>query len=460
VTSPPTLLSAARLALLSLAGMLTLSASSPASSSSREAQLADLRIAETQYVARSGAFSGERLAAAKAMLADLRRRAGTLDDDAFLTAMMRLAALADNGHDFTFLDMPASKAKPRLPMLLLWFPDGLTVIRAGGAARDLAGARVTGIEGLSPQAFYARARALYGGADAMRKMQLAFGLGQHGVLRAMGIASKADSLRMAFRTRDGRSVTRRIAFVPQASLGPLPEPQQLWFPLATARANGWTQALPALRAPLSLREADRWFRAASIPALHASYVEFRTNFTEGGQDIGAFIRATRARLAAEKPEYIIVDHRFNLGGDVQTTLSFMRDLPRLASRHVYVLIGPYTFSAGIVSVAALKKAGGGKVTLVGAPVGDRMRFWSEGGRPTCLPNAHICFVPRTGMFDLAHGCAGEAGCYGDRWNVNIGSLDPEISAPFLAEAYVAGRDPGMEAVRADIERRRAERRTG
>ena len=40
-------------------------------------------------------------------------------------------------------------------------------------------------------------------------------------------------------------------------------------------------------------------------------------------------------------------------------------------------------------------------------------------------------------------------------NVNFVPLDPDIPAPLTLDAYLAGRDPALEAVAADIRRRAA-----
>jgi hypothetical protein len=439
---------------LALASLLLAVGSSPAALPTRASQLEDLGIAKSRYVAKSGAFSGAKLEAADKLIAHLLQRAGMMNKDQFTVAMMELAAIADNAHDYTFPGSAAARPATRLPMLLVWFPDGLFVVRATGSSASLVGDQVISIEGLSPDQLYSRAKLLAGGVEAVRKMQLSFAIGTQGVLHSLGLAQRPDHLRMTFKAKDGEIVRRDIAFVPTTSLPAIPQQQQVWFP-QTGRPGEWTPALAANAAPLALREADRWFRSEPLPQLNARYVEFRTNFTTDGQDIGAFVKDTLATLEREKPANIIVDLRFDTGGDLQTNLRFMGALPRIAARRVYALIGPYTISAGITSALALRKAGGTKVTLVGAPVGDRARFWSEGGgAPLCLPNSKICMVPRTGMFDLAKGCAGERGCYGDQFGLNIGLPKPEISAPFLGRDYMAGRDPGMDAVAADIASRR------
>jgi hypothetical protein len=88
-------------------------------------------------------------------------------------------------------------------------------------------------------------------------------------------------------------------------------------------------------------------------------------------------------------------------------------------------------------------------TQLGDSVGDRLRWWSE-GKKVCLPNSHYCLHVTTGLSDSIKGCAGAADCYGDRLDARVASLDPQLRAPLSATAWLAGRDPGMEAIKADV----------
>jgi len=135
-----------------------------------------------------------------------------------------------------------------------------------------------------------------------------------------------------------------------------------------------------------------------------------------------------------------------------TTLAFMRALPARVSGRTYLLVGHYTYSAGIVSAAAVKKGGGDAVTIAGDELGDRLAFWSEGANVT-LPNSHFRLRYTNGTFDLARGCAAVPQCLDHLIAVNPVSLVPDIAAPLTSEAYFAKRDPALEAVRADIARR-------
>lgn len=77
---------------------------------------------------------------------------------------------------------------------------------------------------------------------------------------------------------------------------------------------------------------------------------------------------------------------------------------------------------------------------------------------TCLPHSKICVSVNRGLWDLQHGCADSPRCYGDRFDAAVRSLDPDIEAPITSRHWLAGRDPGLEAVAEDLRRRSGGRR--
>ena len=84
-------------------------------------------------------------------------------------------------------------------------------------------------------------------------------------------------------------------------------------------------------------------------------------------------------------KHMIVDLRFNPGGDLFNTILFSRALPRLVPRdgRVFVLVGRATSSVAISTAAMLKGSGGDKVTLIGEDMGDDSRFWVEANLSSC-----------------------------------------------------------------------------
>jgi hypothetical protein len=118
-----------------------------------------------------------------------------------------------------------------------------------------------------------------------------------------------------------------------------------------------------------------------------------------------------------------------------------------------VIVGRYTYSAGIGSAAILLNAAGERGMLVGEDVSDRPRFYSEGDT-ICAPNSGFCVRYTDGLYDHAVGCAGQDRCRPEnrRFNLVVGSLRPTLYAPTTWSSYLAKRDPAMEAIRAALRR--------
>lgn len=427
---------------------------------STAARLADLQYVRTHYLPKEMAYTPATRAMAEAMLGALERQAGHLDEAGFAVKLAQIGALADNAHSGLRRNDAAVRPRSRLPLHLLWLSDALIVARANGAASDLAGARVLSVEGRSPAALYAGAKVLLGGNDAGRKIWLNDWIESEGILHALGLAAATDRLRLRVKLTDGRVVERTVAMVPAASLAPSPALVRLWSPEPLKDERGWKAALPLGDLPLYLRDADLPFRLEALPAQHALYLQFRSNEDEEGHPIADFLKEARARIERDKPENLVLDLRFDIGGNLLTTLDFLRKLPASVPGKTYLLVGEYTFSAGIISAAAVKKAGGERVIVIGDGLGDRSYFWSEGALVQ-LPNSRYSFRYADGQFNLAEGCAGEPGCMDDRYpaiDSNFASLSPAIRTPLDAAAYFARRDPALEAVAADLAARDARKR--
>lgn len=420
-------------------------------STTRAAQLEDLRVFRSDYLAKDMAFSPAARKLAEAGVDRMEKLTGTLSPLEFQLSLAQISALADNAHSGARFVNPTS----RLPLRLLWFPDALVIARATGPAADLAGARVLKIEGRAPLALFENAKVLLGGSEAGRQHWLNQWIESDGVLHALGLAAAPHAVRFKLQLADGRTVERTVPMLPVSESSPTGALERLWSPEPLAAERDWRTALRTDSLPLYLRDANKFFRAIPLPSLQALYVQFRSNEDEEGFPIAAFLDDVRRQIAESAPTNLIVDLRFDVGGNILTTLDFTRKLPESVRGRTYLLVGPYTFSAGIISAAAIKKHGT-RVTVVGDEIGDRLHFWSEGDNAK-LPNSQYSFRYTNGQFNLLDGCTGEPGCMDDQYHVdvNFASLTAELHAPLTAAAYFAGRDPAMEAITADIANRKS-----
>jgi hypothetical protein len=150
-------------------------------------------------------------------------------------------------------------------------------------------------------------------------------------------------------------------------------------------------------------------------------------------------------------ESIIVDLRWNPGGDYENAVPFAKAAPDALAKDgkIYVIVGPNSFSAAIVFAALLKQYGGDRTVILGEPMGDHPRFWAESSDLFMLPNSGYRISYATGYHDWAKGCADtHQYCFtpNHRYEADIGNLDLDIAVAPSYKEYAAGRDVVMERI--------------
>lgn len=413
----------------------------------------DLEVVKREYLSRSLAFSEQDRQQALAYIESIKGRAASMGKPEQMTALLRIGAFARNGHDW-LNNGGGWLPDLHLPVRILWLADGMTVAQAGPGYERLLGGDILRIAGRTPAELLATLRQYNGGTDDFIKTRGIWLVESPQLLKAIGVAPRVDRIQLQVRRADGVVETCELKAVngkhsphDENSLG-------VWSRAATAKQRQlrWKSAGTGSE-PFYLQEPDRTFRMHELPQLDALYVQFRSNLDGPNESIAAFAQAVRDKLATTPMHHVILDQRFNTGGNTDITMDLMREIGQRTNGRVYVLVGPRTFSAGIVSTALVKHASGNRAILVGEETGDRLRWWSEGAS-ACLPSSKYCMAYTTGLWDLAKGCAGETGCYGDRFDAAVPHLSPDLSAPVTRAAWLAGRDPAMEAVTRDLAQQR------
>jgi hypothetical protein len=435
-------------------GMFAASPALAQPAATAEALRSDLARFRSDFLARDKSYAPAQRAEATARLDRLESMLGSLSPVALELELARIVALADNGHTSS----SAARRSPRYNRVALRFvPFGADfhVLRAGSSHSDLLGGRLVAIDG-QPIADVRRvAHSLWGGTAAFRDRHVPFLLESPGQMQALGIASSADGATYRLALPEGRTVERRIVAEPAdpsrerngsgrwLSPDPLPSDRDAWKHLVAPHPVPW-----------ALREVGQPFRWRVAGDLDAIVVQLRAN-RDAGRSISSFLDSVTRVIRRERPRHLVLDMRANGGGDLNTTRDFMQALPGLVPGRIFALTSPWTFSAAISSVGYLKQAAGARLTIVGEMVGDRLEFWAEGG-PVFLPATGASANVSTERHDYRTGCRPYRDCHGSvvRHPISVASLAPDIDAPLTFAAYVAGRDPAMEAVAAALLRAR------
>lgn len=417
----------------------------PAAAGALDAQRQDIGYFR-QLIALDRSFApGERVEANRRL--DALEALGTvLDRPHFRVALMQIDALADNGH--SRVEDERNAAALALPLRVADFSDGLHVMRATEPNTDLLGGRVMAVDGQAIDAVMAKLEQLRGGALQWRRLHAAQYLVLQDILYGIGVASDMQHSNWTVETPEGAMITRTLA----AYAPPAREPEvsvKRWLssePLS-GMAGQWRAVEPDHPPPISLTGFDTAFRSLTLPGTCTEFVQLKSNADQGGEKIGDFLSSTARRLRQVPPCNVILDLRYDGGGDYMNTYGFARDLPKLVSPagRIIVLTGPATFSAGISTAAFVKHAGQGRVVIVGEAVGDRLQFFSEGGR-ACLPNHPLCVAYETGKHDYQHACTDWDVCFWLNYffQFRVKSLDPDEVIPLSFKDWRAGVDPVLD----------------
>lgn len=376
----------------------------------------------------------------------LEVEAADLTDAEFQLALARIQAIIDNGHsNGSATRMVQSFA--RLPIRTTWFGNELRVMRAQPGQEALLGARLTHIGGEPVETVMARFRDAFGGVDASFRTFAPLLLETPAYLAAVGI----DDPVLRLRFDDGRVETRTLSPVAPVE-GASRYYSGDWIVPDWVETEDWLAIQPQVE-PLYLRHTDRGYWFEPVPELDAVYLNLSRNYDgDGDERLVDFVVRAGDQIEAIAPSVLIIDQRLNGGGDLTITAPLMRRLGELVGPdgRVYMLTNGNTFSAGIVNLAMAKQAAPEQTVLVGSPVGDRLQFWAEGWWFS-LPNSGFRARYSTGFYDLQNGCEGLFICpWGSlhMFPVIVDDLDIDIPAPMTWDAYIAGRDPAMEAIRA------------
>ncbi len=378
----------------------------------------------------------------------LNARAGLMSDAAFAMAVSRLVALAGNGHTTVDLAERATRFG-RAPIRFAWFADGLYVVRAKADAADLVGAHIVAIDGRPVEDALAAVAPFISGTAERARTQSPTILESPALLQAIWDDTDGQTLDLTIATADGEE-NRRVAALP-----PAPDPfatQPILAIAATEAESDWNSVLKgASQIPLSLRAPERVAYAEKL-GRDGFYIRINAN----GDDFYGPLSRQLAQIADRAPRggwgWVVIDLRFNDGGDELKTMAFTRRLPELLRPDgtAWVLTGNATFSAAIIAAARIRHFLGSRARIAGEKIGDHDRFWSDGGPPLSLTNSGIDIRHAEFLHDWIHGCWSVAKCYPYQriWGVAAGDLSPDIAIGWRYADYARGRDTVLEKVKA------------
>jgi tetratricopeptide (TPR) repeat protein len=345
---------------------------------------------------------------------ELKRDVPRLSDEEIFVRMSRMLAVLHQGH-IALWSPPHDRF---LPFRFYAFPDGLYIVEARGAYRELAGARVVSFGSMpADTALRHLAEALSADGD----MEYLWGvsrLAETGWLKGLGGTASADSVRMTVQLPGRAPRTLAVATSDSAPQG---RQDRLVAP-------------PGVPAPLFLRNVGETFWHTAVPEHHAVYVQVNNILDAEHETLAAYGRRLWTVLDTTRAANLILDIRHNNGGSTVLYPELLRTLiaySRVPGHQVWVLIGRRTYSAAGNFVTDLER--------LTDPV-----FVGEASSECC--NLHgdpaAIRLPWSGVQGEVTAVKWQLSQPGDARR----EISPEVPVQLTAAAYFAGQDPALDAI--------------
>ena len=435
-------------ALLALAGLMACAwpASAQIAPAAPEAAVqqgwqGDLDRFRREVILQDAAFSAEARELALGRLAALERSLSRASDVEISAELARIAALAGNAH--TRVDPLRNRGEwSRLPLRIWKFADGWRVIAARPGQADLLGARVESIGGLSVAEAEAKVAPLFAGNAAWSAYMAGYSLTSPEALVGSGVIGGGPVVLTI--EVDGRETATILTAEPSEGRA---RPEENWWHLAARhpRTEDWRRLDPA-RTPLVFERAELGYAFARCSG-GIGYLRLNRTMDQAGRPpLAAWGDQVLRELERDPPSRLVIDLRFNTGGDLSKALPFIGAIAAspLGRRpeSLVVLINGQTFSAGITQAAWLRLHS--EAQFLGEPVGDAVSFWAEGDN-VVLPHSGLTARYSTGAHHYASGPL--PGNMRDRlfFTLPAPPLGPDREIAWTWADHAAGRDPVLEA---------------
>ncbi len=348
------------------------------------------------------------------VVAAVRAAAPTARDHEIVAGLMRIAAVARDGHTAVY----PWRGFRYLPLGLTRLADGLYVTAASASLASSAGARVLGVGDVPVAELEARAAPFVSHEnDAWLRVKVTELLAIPEMLHVLG--ATADPAVATFRLERADGSRESVA------VAALSTPPVL---VDVATASGATL-------PLHRQRPNDNYWLVLVEESRTLYLQYN-RCQNASESLASVADRAFGLMDAGAADRLVVDVRHNGGGDSSVDDHVIDGIERRSAwrqrGRLYCLIGGETFSSGMWTANDLRRIG---AVLVGSPTGGKPN--SYGNQSTLqLPNSLVQVGYSTRYYQLINGS-------------DPPSVSPDLAVePTIADLR-AGRDPLLEAVLAD-----------
>lgn len=296
---------------------------------------------------------------------DIKTKIASLSDEQIIFKIIKLFGALGSGHNFILPTSPNKGALKKLPVQFYQFNDGLFIVDADEGFEQWIGYKVDLIESTPVKVALQKTNAVNARDNDMQILWLGpYYLGLPDVLEGLGIVKNANQVTITVSDKEGKS--EKVTMNPVAW-------QFSGMPILPK--------LKTVNQPLFLSKKEDNYWARTLPEHNAMYIQFNVVQQKEELTLLDFNLKLRENIRKSNTQNLILDLRFNSGGDgsicppmLKTLIEFEVINPK---GKIFVLIGRETFSAAQNLLTEITKFT--NPILVGEPSGSKPSFIGEAG---------------------------------------------------------------------------------
>ena len=342
-----------------------------------------------------------------------------LSDSEIVLRLMRLVATGRMAH--TTVDPAGRLEFHSYPLKFFWYSDGPALTHAGEEYKSALGTRIVRIGSMTPEELESAVEPYlsHENTSLLHELSPDFMLNRE-VAEHFGLADKDGSVEFTFARPNAEQFRLRVAPISSDA------DEQLIS----------VDAALHLSSPLSRKHPRDWYWYEYLADAHLLYIQYNRCRNNPKKSFKRFVQAlfrfVDGRKISRKVDRVIVDLRFNTGGDssvIDPLIEGFHKRSQLSDKgRLYVLIGRGTFSSGMM--AAVRFRQDLDAILIGEGSGSPPNEYGE-VKSFTLPNSRIQIEYTTKFFRLVK-------------DSDPQTLEPDLSVQLSMADLLSGRDQVFE----------------
>ncbi|MFM9874344.1 MAG: hypothetical protein ACKVQS_12870 [Fimbriimonadaceae bacterium] len=349
---------------------------------------------------------------------DLNAKIPNLTDDQIAAEFYRYVASFGDGH--TNIRFPIFK---RAKMTLFWFKEGVHIVGIAPEYPDLAGAKITAIQGEKIESLFKKIGPLISHENPQGILAAAPNfMTNPRILRGIGVPCSEEKIDLTVITQQGQ--TKQVSL-------PLSEDFQ--------QKPDWL-GISQDNVPLTLKERSKAYSFTPMPELNAVLFSYNSVRNDSEEPLTKFVDRMFNYIDENHVKNLIIDVRWNGGGNTFLSQPIHQKLwqhPEISQSgsNLYVIIGRNTYSAAQNFTTDIERSC--TPIFVGEPTGSSPNFIGE-SIPWSLPYSKM------------------AGTVSDLYWQRSWPMDeriwiaPQLPTPPSFAKFSKGIDPAMAAIEIEI----------